>query len=82
MPIQQRFQKAKAGPSAVTPINSPRLLSPKAAAVYLSMSVDVVRKLMKNGTIRHVRNGRRYLIDRVDLDRHIEKVKLGVVAYG
>ena len=80
MPIQKRFKKAV--PTAPTPINFPRLFTPKLASAYLGMSTDVVRKLMKNGTIRHVRNGRRYLIDRGDLDRYVENAKLGVVAYG
>jgi excisionase family DNA binding protein len=80
MPIQKRFKKDV--PPAVTSENKPRRLSPKAAAIYIGVSVDVVRKLIEDGTIPHARNGTRYLLDVRDLDRYIERSKLGVVAYG
>jgi hypothetical protein len=41
---------------------------PKSAAAYLSMSIDVVRDMIQ------------HLIDRLDLDRHIEKAKVRVAA--
>ena len=41
---------------------------PKSAAAYLSMFIDVVRDMI------------RHLIDRLDLDRYIEKAKVGVAA--
>jgi len=41
---------------------------PKSAAAYLSMFIDVVRDMIQ------------HLIDRLDLDRYIEKAKVGVAA--
>jgi excisionase family DNA binding protein len=51
-----------------------------AAATYLSTSIDVVRDLIRNRQLPYIQNGRRYLLDRVDLDRYIEKIKVGVAA--
>jgi excisionase family DNA binding protein len=47
---------------------------------YLSMSTDVVRDMIQHRRIPYVQNGRRYLIDRLDLDRYIEKAKVGAAA--
>jgi excisionase family DNA binding protein len=59
---------------------APRLLTPKSATAYLSMSIDVARHMIQHRRIPYVQNGRRYLIDRLDLDRYIEKAKVGVPA--
>src|SRR2546430_6213339 len=81
MPIQKRFKKPPViSTSALTPIVGPRLLTPKSAAAYLSMSIDVVRDMIQHRRIPYVQNGRRYLIDRLDLDRYIEKAKVGDAA--
>ena len=79
MSIQSRFKKSAA---PVTPIlvNETRLLTVKAAAKYLSMSMDVVRDLIRKREIPYVPNGRRYLLDPIDLDRYIERIKIGVAA--
>ena len=77
MSIQKRFKKPVAPAVA---ISGPRLLNPKAAATYLSMSIDVVRDLIKNRQLPYIQNSRRYLLDRVDLDRYIEKIKIEVAA--
>ena len=66
--------------SALTLITGLRLLTPKSAAAYLSMSIDVVRDMIQHRRIPYVQNGRRYLIDRLDLDRYIERVKVGIAA--
>src|SRR5437762_7504531 len=66
MPIQKRFKKPPViSTSALTPIVGPRLLTPKSAAAYLSMSIDVVRDMIQHRRIPYVQNGRRYLIDRL-----------------
>jgi excisionase family DNA binding protein len=62
------------------PLISPSLLSPKSAAEYLSMSVDVVREMIQRREIPYIQNGRRYLLDRKDLDGDIETIKIGVAA--
>jgi len=81
MPIQKRFKKPPViSTSALAPIIGPRLLTPQAAAAYLSMSTDVVRDMIQHRRIPYVQNGRRYLIDRLDLDRYIEKAKVGAAA--
>jgi excisionase family DNA binding protein len=72
--IQKRFVKA---PAPAVHIVGPRLVSPKDAAAYLSMSVDVVREMIQKRQIPYILNGRRYLLDRLDLDRYIEKIKIG-----
>jgi excisionase family DNA binding protein len=75
MSIQQRFKKN------LEPIAPEmRLLSPKQAAVYIGMSIDVIRDLIKDRRISYVRNGRLYLIDRRDLDAWIERRKIKAVA--
>jgi len=72
--IQKRFMRA---PSPAVQIVGPRLVSPKDAAAYLSMSIDVVRAMIQKRQIPYILNGRRYLLDRLDLDRYIEKIKIG-----
>jgi len=54
---------------------SPRLLSYKAATVYLSVGYSTVRHMVLSGMVPHVRSGRRILIDVQDLDKWIEKSK-------
>ena len=68
--IQKRFKKNVVGPEAV------RLLTPKQAAAYLGMSVDVIRDLYARRAIPYLMNGRKYLLDRHDLDKFIEKRKI------
>jgi excisionase family DNA binding protein len=61
---------------------SPRLFDVDAAASYLSVSVDVVRRLVADGTIKRVRlpsaggyDLRRVLVDRRDLDALVDGSK-------
>jgi excisionase family DNA binding protein len=74
------IQKFKKPIAPAVAISGPRLLNPKAAATYLSMSIDVVRDLIKNKQLPYIQNGRRFLLDRINLDRYIEKIKIGVAA--
>ncbi len=55
----------------------PRLLTIKAAALYLSASVWAVRTLAWEQRVPYIRLGRRMLFDRADLDRYIEAQKQG-----
>jgi excisionase family DNA binding protein len=78
MALQKRFKKPEAVPISIS--IDRRLLSPKQAATYISHSVDIVYDMIDRRAIPYVQNGRRYLIDRVDLDRWIEKRKISAVA--
>jgi excisionase family DNA binding protein len=77
MSLQQRFKKP---PMPAVAFIGPRLMLPKSGAEYICVSVDVMRDMIKNGEIPFIRNGRRYLVDRVDLDKWIEKNKIGATA--
>jgi excisionase family DNA binding protein len=44
------------------------------------VGTGTVRKLVKDRAIPHVPEGNKFLIDRLDLDRWIEKAKVGVAA--
>ena len=81
MSLQSRF-KRKPSPvaSPETAAGGPRLLNLKKSAEYLSAHLWALRKLVRTRQIPHVRLGRGYLIDRADLDRYIEKNKIGVAA--
>jgi excisionase family DNA binding protein len=79
MSLQQRFKK----PATVTavPFLGPRMLTPKAAGVYLGVSVDTIYDMIRDHKIPVVpkgKNGQWYTIDRYDLDAWIEKNKVGV----
>jgi excisionase family DNA binding protein len=52
-----------------------RLYSVKDAARYLGVSPWAVRKLIWTGNLPHVRQGRRVLIDILDMNRFIEANK-------
>ena len=54
---------------------TPRLLTLRAAAAYLSCSLWAIRTLVWDKTLPHIRIGRRVLIERADLDAFIEKRK-------
>lgn len=77
MPIQKRFKKPIAPFMA---ISGPRLLSVKDAATYLGAHLWAIRQLVRNRELPYVQIGRKYLIDRMDLDRFVERNKIGVAA--
>jgi excisionase family DNA binding protein len=52
-----------------------RLYTIDEAAVYLGRSPWAVRQLIWSGKIRYVRDGRRILLDIVDMDKWIEDSK-------
>lgn len=53
-----------------------RLMTVKAAAVYLGRSVSAVEKLVYRKEIPVVRIGRRVHLDRVELDKWIEQNRM------
>src|SRR4051812_40160171 len=59
---------------------TPRLLTIKQAATYLSATIWSVRELLWSDRIPHVVIGRRHLIDRGDLDRYIDRQLSNCVA--
>lgn len=67
--------KAKEITSRMSSLPIKRLFSIKEAAIYLSKGVFGVRSLIWNGQLPIVRDGRRILLDRNDLDGFIEKNK-------
>jgi len=54
---------------------SKRLYSVKEAGRYLGRSPWTIRRLIRDGVLREVRQGRRVMLDIMDLDQFIEKFK-------
>ena len=54
---------------------SKRLYSVKEAGRYLGRSPWTIRRLIRDGVLREVRQGRRVMVDLVDMDLFIEKHK-------
>jgi excisionase family DNA binding protein len=78
MPIQKRFKKPIVPLAEPQPITAgPRLLTIKDAAAYLSARVWAIRQLLRNREIPYVPVGRGFKIDKMDLDRWIERQKIG-----
>jgi excisionase family DNA binding protein len=77
MPIKRRSLKPDAE-NAEQPIvgSSPRLLTIPNAAAYFSCSVWAIRNLIWKRAIPHIRIGKRYLLDRADLDSYVEQNKI------
>jgi excisionase family DNA binding protein len=59
-------------PAANQPV-TPRLLTIKQAAVYLSSAVWAVRQLCWSRRLRHIKLGNKYVIPREELDRYINE---------
>ena len=53
-----------------------RLLTIPAAAEYLSTTTWAIRSLIWDGALAYVHFGRRYLLDRADLDALVDRNKL------
>jgi excisionase family DNA binding protein len=81
MSLQKRFKKS---PVVTLPaphdISGPRLLNIKAAASYLGAHAWAVRQMVRSRQLPHVKIGHGYLIDKLDLDRYIERNKIGIAA--
>lgn len=73
-------RKPKPGPQAVAPpivnpLVPPRLLRITDAAQYLSATYTFVETLIREKTVPSFIQGKRRVIDRVDLDAYIERMK-------
>jgi excisionase family DNA binding protein len=81
MSLQQRFKNKK--PESQKCDITRQMMSPKEVADYLGQSVDLIYEKIKSGELPFVPkgNGNRklYTIDRYDLDKLIEKNKVGVL---
>jgi excisionase family DNA binding protein len=75
MPILRRFKKPVVSPQPISA--GPRLLSIKDAAAYLGASVWAIRQMLRNRQLPYVPVGRGFKIDKIDLDRWIERQKIG-----
>jgi excisionase family DNA binding protein len=60
----------------------PRCLTIPAPAAYLSTTVGAVRMLIADGELPHLRVGKRFLIDRAELDELVDARKVSVVVPG
>ncbi|MDR4469533.1 MAG: helix-turn-helix domain-containing protein [Nitrospira sp.] len=54
----------------------PRLLSQREAATYLGISYWTLRDLTFRGEIPHVKIRRRILVDRIDLETYLDRMKV------
>ena len=54
---------------------SKRLYNVKEAGRYLGRSPWTIRRLIRDGVLREVRQGRRVMLDIVDLEQFVEKYK-------
>ena len=57
------------------PVLDTRMLTVKAAAVYLGATVWFVRSLAWGGKVPYLKFGKRLVFDKADLDKFIEKSK-------
>lgn len=82
MSLQNRFRKPSVvSATSVVPSVGPRLLRIKPAAAYLSLGVGTLRQMIKHRAIPRIAEGNEVLIDRLDLDRFLERRKVGVAAW-
>ena len=59
----------------ISEVVSKRLYNVKEAGRYLGRSFWTIRRLIRDGVLREVRQGRRVMLDLVDMDLFIEKYK-------
>lgn len=82
MPVKRRALPSTSGSpvEAFTVVSSfpePRLIKIPQAAAYLQCSVFAVRELIRHKAIPKIHLGKRFLIDKTDLDAWVEKAKRG-----
>jgi excisionase family DNA binding protein len=78
MPVKRRsLQVSTVVPTALPEGTSvsPRLYRLPDAAKYLSTSVWEIRKRIRDGDLPKIKLGKRFLLDRRDLDAFVESVK-------
>jgi excisionase family DNA binding protein len=76
MPVKRRKLAPATEPSAPVTFPAQRLLRVPQAAAYLNCSVWAVRDLLRRAKLGKIRLGKKFLIDRLDLDRFIEQEKM------
>ena len=81
MPRKKRKARAHARPPQSPPL-TPRLLTVKQAAAYTSATVWAIRQLLWSHALPHIAIGRRFLIDRADLDGYIDAQRSASVERG
>ncbi len=74
------FGVFKKPPKPGVPVGSSGLLNLKNSAGYLDVRLWTVRQLIRDGVLRYVPIGNKCFIDRLDLDKFIEKTKVVVAA--
>jgi excisionase family DNA binding protein len=57
----------------MTPENNPRAFTVQGAAAYLSTSVKFIRQLIWKRELKYVKAGKRFIIDRNELDRWLNQ---------
>ena len=80
MPVTRRKLQTPVVPDNSKPLVFPsfpnqRLLNVRQAALYLACSVWAVRDLLRRKELPKIKLGKKFLIDRVELDRYIERMK-------
>ena len=78
--VPHPFGVFKKPPKPGVPVGSSGLLNLKNSAGYLDVRLWTVRQLIRDGVLRYVPIGNKCFIDRLDLDKFIEKTKVGVAA--
>jgi Helix-turn-helix domain len=78
MSLQQRFKTIPVSPDK-------RLLTPKQSVVYVGLSVGMIYDMIRDRLIPHIirpgtGNRPKYLIDKFDWDRWIERRKVSAIA--
>jgi excisionase family DNA binding protein len=79
MPVKRRFLQVSTVVPTAFPEGtsvSPRLYRLPDAAKYLSTSVWELRQRIREGDIPKIKLGKRFLLDRRDLDAFIESAKV------
>lgn len=71
-------QPQDSGRSRIPQVNpiAPRLLSQREAATYLGISYWTLRDLTFRGEVPYVKIRRRILVDRLDLDAYLDRMKV------
>jgi len=73
--VNAKRRDTQATESKHTGSATPRLLNIPDAATYMGCTVWFVRTLIWSRQVQHLRLGKRFLLDRSDLDRFIDSQK-------
>ncbi len=78
MPVKRRkLQSILPAPAVLSspPFPNQRLLTLKQAAQYLATSVWYIRELLRRKEFLKIQQGKKFVVDIVDLDAYIERKK-------